>query len=276
MATDATNQAYVIDSLFAEGETTQGTGAEGTTTTTEPEYVKLTQAQVDEIIRDRQGKAAKEVRAENARLKAELDAFRATQTTTTSVEDHTDGNLNDEAKKTAEFKKISEQRARDAELAKQQAKEAEKKAEAAEKRAIETEKRYSLTNAASKQDFVDVSDVIDLTSKYVVWNADEAKFVVVNDDGSPRYNLAYQPMTPDEFYADYATKKPHLVKSGARGGAGSTTATRSSFANGSKYELDKLFGPKSDAGLVNRLSRENPAEYKRLRTQAVEAGLLRK
>jgi hypothetical protein len=257
MANEANNSA-----------TTTSTEGNVTATTTTEEFTPLTPAQqkhMDEVIRQRMGKAAADVRAENARLAAELADAKAKQVTPVT---ETGEN------KEAEYKRIADQRARDAEQARKEAVDARAEAEKAKSDAVELNKRFAITTAASKQDFVDLSDVIELTKNSIKF--EDGKFIVVNEAGEMRYNLNYQPMTVEEYYAEVASKKPHLVKSATRTGTGSSQSSQSNFAKSGKYELDKIFGPKSDAGLANRLAKENPAEYKRLRTEAVATGLLRK
>lgn len=273
MGTEPTKQAeFVVPFIYAEEAATTAT----TTETEEDGPVTFDERQqpvVNQLIKDAQGRAAKELRAENARLKAEL----AKITPQTDPNAQTDpATQTDPNKQDSEFKRIAEARGREVEAAKREAEAARKDADKARKSALDVEKRFLLTSAASKQDFVDVQDVIALTAGQVVWSEDDNKFVVVNDAGEPRLNSAFAPMSVDEFYADYASKKAHLVKSGARGGAGSTTSNRSALATGKGVPLEKVFGSNSDAGLANRIAKENPAEYKRLRIQAVEAGILRR
>lgn len=270
--TEPTNQALYLATLFAEDAVIDPP----TTDNTDPEVVTFDtkqQEKVNQLIKDAQGRAAKDIRAKLTAAEAEVTRLKGSSAT-----QHTDPDTGKEpdANKDNEFRRIAEQRARELDAAKKEVEQARREADKARKAAINTEKRFVLTSAASKQDFVDVSDVISLTSDAVVWDEDQSKFIVVNENGEPRLNSAFAPMSVDEYYADYASKKAHLVKSGARGGAGSSTSNRSSTANGKRYELDKLFGKDSDAGVVNRLWKENPAEYKRLRAQAVEAGLVRK
>jgi hypothetical protein len=247
----------------------------GTPTNNQEEFTPLTTAQqkhMDEVIRQRMGKAAADVRKENDTLKQRVIELERSATPIIDPADTDPANKN--KTKEEEYRRIADQRARDAEQARKEAELARKDAEEARQSAVNVEKRFAVTNAASKQDFIDVTDVVSLTSQFI--KHEDGKFIVVNEAGEQRYNLAYQPMSIDEFFADYASKKPHLVRSSARPGMGSTPSQKSGLANGQKYELDKLFGPKSDAGLANRLAKQNPAEYRRLRQSAVEQGLLKR
>lgn len=272
MGTEPTNQALYLAQIFAE----DATATADTTDPAEAEVITFEpkqQEKVNQLIKDAQGRAAKELRQKLAAMEAEVTRLKGSTADPNANPDKGDP---DPGKQDSEFKRIAEQRARELDAAKKEVESARKDAEKARKAAINTEKRFVLTSAAAKQDFVDVNDAIALTDGAVVWDEDSSKFIVVNENGEPRLNAAFAPMSVDEFYADYATKKPHLVKSGARGGAGSTTSNRSALATGKGVPLEKVFGRDSDAGLANRIAKENPAEYKRLRTQAVEAGLLRK
>lgn len=251
---------------------TENTSQAKETVTETPEQKTVTftpeqQAKIDEIIRDRQGKAASEVRAENDRLKKELADAKKTKST--------EGNTTDTDPDAKELKRIADQRKLEADNARREADVAREEAKVAKAETRTVQKRIELATAAGKQDFVDVNDVLQLTERFVKFDETAGKFVVVNEDGEPRYNLAYQPMSLEELFADVATKKPHLVRSNVKPGVGSSQ-NQSSTTKNSKFELTDIFGPKSDAGKANKLAKDNPVEYKRLRLQAVETGLLRR
>jgi hypothetical protein len=99
---------------------------------------------------------------------------------------------------------------------------AERERDEARNEAASIRKQVAIQNAASKQQFFDLSDVMSLTANKVVYNDDYKQFVVLGEDGKPRENAKLEPMSLDEFYADFAAKRPYLVKTDAVSGAGSS------------------------------------------------------
>lgn len=129
----------------------------------------------------------------------------------------------------------------------------------------------AIMSAAGKVGFVDVGDVVQLTRGSVKWDEGRQTFVVVNDQGVERLNSSYNPMTLEEFYMEYANKKPHLVRSDIKGGAGSAE----SLPTGARgTDIKRIFGKESSAKEALELKRKDPAEYKRLKQDAVKMGLI--
>ena len=146
--------------------------------------------------------------------------------------------------------------------------------EASDARAeIDNIKREAAVQAAAgKHGFYDADDIARLTSDAIKYDAALGRYVVIGEGDQPKLNAEMEPMTLDEFYADYAAKHKFYVKSDFRGGTGSTVGGGTGFVK--KYTPADVFGSKAIPGLYAKLSKENPAEYKRVRAEAVLDGTL--
>jgi len=239
------------------------------------------QKRVDELIREAQGRSARDVRQELETTKAtltslqqELEAAKAlSKSGTASERKEAKDDASalqaqiDEIKRAGESTKAELERARQAMIAK------DKELNSVRESELNTRKRVAIQGSASKLGFVDLDDVMALTERNIQWDSDKGKWIVMGDGGVPRVNSAYEPMGLDEYYADVASKKPWLVRSDTKGGTGSTEASRSSLNNG-RYAVEQIFGQKSDPSLANKLAKDNPAEYRRLKQVAREAKLI--
>jgi hypothetical protein len=78
----------------------------------------------------------------------------------------------------------------------------------------------------------------------------------------------------EEFYTDYAAKKPYLVRGDARSGTGSSETKTSQLSNNGKYEVSQIFGKTSIPALANKLAKENITEYRRMKEIAKSNGLI--
>lgn len=101
----------------------------------------------------------------------------------------------------------------------------ETKAKAAEARELNLRKETAMSRAMQKAaKFVDTSDVMDLTSKNIVWNDELERFVVLGPDKKIKQNSTLDPMTLEEYFTDFAQKRPYLVNGDIVAGAGSHEA----------------------------------------------------
>jgi hypothetical protein len=100
----------------------------------------------------------------------------------------------------------------------------------------------------------------------------DGKPVVIDATGAPRLNSEFNPMTPAEAARELAESKKFLVRSDFKPGVGSVMSTN---PPSNSVKLEDLFGSTSNGALANRMAMSNPAEYRRKRAQAVQAGLLR-
>jgi hypothetical protein len=137
---------------------------------------------------------------------------------------------------------------------------------AAQKQARDT----FITGQAVKQQFIDPSIVVRLTADNI--RTDGTNYTVVDDSGNPRTAADGTPLTPDAFYAEYATARPYLVKGQVKSGGGGTSSSGTPAPT--TLPLGYYFGPGSNSAAVNALSIRDPQSYKRLRAEAQKAGLV--
>lgn len=145
----------------------------------------------------------------------------------------------------------------------------------ARQEAVNIRKQVAIQGAASKVNFVDLGVVQKLTQDNVVFDETRSRFVVTNDEGTARMNASFEPMSLEEYYTEYASKNPYLVRGSVLGGASSAESQRAGVSLSGKYAVEMIFGPKSNAALANKLAMENITEYRELRKQAVASGLLK-
>lgn len=274
MVTEAKNQAVV----FKTGAIYRAVPRDGEEV--KVEFDAAQQEKVNQLIREAQGRAAKEVRTELETAKAQVTTL---QTELTEAKTRAASGTPAERKEGAqdvialqaqidEMRTAAATSTRELERLKEVSRNKDNDINNAKGETREVRKQVAMQEAASKIGFVDAMDAIALSRDVVKWSDDRGRFVVIGEGGAERMNGALDPMTLDEFFSEMATKKPHLVRSDMRGGTGSTESKGSpSFG---KIPLEKLFGAKSDARLANNLAMSNPAEYKKQRVAAKEAGLI--
>jgi len=241
------------------------------------------QARVDQIVKEAMGRAASDLRtdltkvnSEKTQLEADLAAAKAAAKAATTTTEKKAAN-EDVAALQAQINemKTANGKTQD-ELERMRKITADKDTEIAKAKneSLDVRKQVAISNAAGKLGFVDVSQVADLTSKSVKFDEQRGRFVVYSSDGTERLNSSYEPMSLEEYYKEFADKNPHFVRGEAKGGTGSTQSTRSNSSASAKYEVGQIFGPKSNSQLANKLAQENLPEYRRLKAQAREAGLV--
>ena len=201
------------------------------------------QARVDEIVRESMGRAAKDLRAENFKLRTELDAAKVTATP------QNDGT----AHLATELATIKAER------------------DSLRERQTEGSIREQLRKAADAEGFVDVDLAISILRTQV--QLTDGKLLPVAADGTPRLGATLDPMSLQELSRELANSKPFLVRSNVKPGIGSAESSTSLLA-GSGIELERIFGANSNAGEANRLAMIDPKKYSRLRALAREKGLL--
>jgi hypothetical protein len=239
------------------------------------------QAKVTELIIAGKSEAAKELRAEHAALKAETDALKTELAAAKAAAAKAPVGAKKDAA-TADVEALQAQIAEMKAVSESFKTEKEQLVAAANRKAQETtEARAEITrikrdaeikSAAGQHGFYNPDDVAALTSGSIRYDESRGKYIVVGDGDQPRLNAQMEPMSLDEYYADYASKHKYMVRSDFKGGVGSVTGTGSSKAG--MTPLEDLFGPKSNGALAQKLGREDPAEYRRRRAHAVEAGLI--
>jgi hypothetical protein len=119
-----------------------------------------------------------------------------------------------------------------------------------EQSAKRTARENAIRNAAIAERFVDPDVAL--------------RVVDVADDATPE-QIA-------EAVRQVAATKDYLIKGSTKSGSGSTPSNGSPVAP--VYQVEQVFGPKSDARLANKLSLTNPSAYKALRAVAKQRGLV--
>lgn len=215
------------------------------------------QVKIDEIIKSAMGRAAAEVRREKSVLEKQLAHLNEQLETAKSSA----GSQSDLQNQFTEMQRKLQEKENAISVVKE---ENEKLAKA------------QLVAQHCADVFVDLGAVSAMTDRNIRRNPDTGRFEVLNVDGSLKLSpTTFQPMSVQEFYQSFAEEKPYLVKSTAKGGNGSTASSQSSLSSGrGQYEPEQIFGKKSNARLANELAKQNPAEYKRLRTLAIKKKLL--
>jgi hypothetical protein len=232
-----------IQNNQAQEMTTDATNQAATQTGTRPDKVTFTpeqQAKVDEIVKSSMGRAARETRERVAQLEQEVQSLRAKPV------------LGDDAQQQA-------------------LEDAHHEAKQLRTVIADMQRDQAIQKAAEGSGFVDHRIVQQLTSKNVRYDDSRGQFIVVDDKGVQRLNSSHEPMTLNEFYAEYADKNPFLVRSEFKGGSGSTPTSQ---LGSSSIPLAKLFGRGSDAALANKVAKRDPLRYRALRDQARRDGLI--
>lgn len=139
----------------------------------------------------------------------------------------------------------------------------------AERREIASRRAALITQQCADLDLVDAETVISLTESNLPWNPTTESFDVVDNAGKPT------DMTPAAFFADFATKKPHLVRSSVRLGSGARESSRTSLPIGGNHpKVEQIFGKGSSPRLANELAQRDPQTYRRLKVEAKRKGLI--
>lgn len=201
------------------------------------------QRRVDELIREAQGRAARELREANARLQAEVDAYRQRHP-------------NLEPGELTLANEVAQLRAEKDALARER-----------EQGQIEAQLRQ-----AAGDTFIDADAIVKLYRGDI--RLMDGRPVVVDESGNPRLNETLDPMSPADLLREVANTHKWLVRSTVRGGTGSTEASRSTLSDINDRDLARLFGPQSDSRAANQLALRDPAKYKHLRVKARERGLV--
>jgi hypothetical protein len=260
MATEAKTQAEVVEE-------------------TKVVFDERQQARVDELIREAQGRAAKELRQQNEQLKRDMETRLAEMQAKLESKprsQHTKSDTDDvEALRAQmeEMKTVSTNAREELERHRKLLADKDNEVKKVLDEALNVRKNSAIQNAAQKVNFLDLDDVIRLTADFVRFDESRGRFVVVNDQGVERMNASYEPMTLEEFYTEYSKKKPHLVKGDFKGGAGSKP-NESAAVPGTAYRLEDLFGSKSDPAKANELAMRDINEYRRLRVLAQKQRLI--
>ena len=227
-----------VTELVGEARVEQSTPA------TPPPPVKFDRAQkdrVDEIVREAMGRAGREAREKAARLELEVATLKATQVTP-------EPGLQEIAAQLAEMK-------------------TEKAALLAERQERAIVDR--LRKVAGDR-FVDSALALRLLREEVQL-ASDGSLRVVDEVGVDRRNETLDPMSIEDLIADFADRKPFLVRGSVMGGTGSTESQGQRPVD--REMLSRYFGPKANGKLANHLAQTDYKKYKQLQKIAKEQGL---
>ena len=133
----------------------------------------------------------------------------------------------------------------------------------------EKEKLSDALRTAAGNAFVDTNLAVQIMRSQV--RLIDGKVVVLDQDGNPRMNAHFEPMTPQELAVDLANTKPFLARGEVRGGTGSFE--RNSAPTTSQTELERFYGAKPDVAGLNRLAIRDPRRFRELKRLATEKGM---
>lgn len=246
-------------------------------------FSEAQQVKINSLIQDAQGRAAKEVREkatqleqETATLKQQLAEANAKVAAASSSGERKDAK--DDAvrlrQEIEEIKRAGQTTADELRQAREQAKAHENEAKTAREEAVTVRKTVAIQSAAAKANFVNTDVVNKLTADNIKWDTQKGKFVVYGDNGQPRLNSSFEEMSLDEFYTEFASKNPYLVRGDVKLGIGSTGNQRTDVSNNGKFELKNVFGKDSSGKAAMELMKSSPAEYARLKQLAISSGLI--
>lgn len=246
------------------------------------EFSAEQQAKVNDLLKDAMGRAGKEARDKAVTLEADVTSAKAqlAQAQADLAAARTAGDKKEAKGEVAQLQAAIDEmkRAQQGHLDEKntltkrlQDKDAE--VTQARQEALNVRKTVAISKAASQINFVNNEVVAKLTESNIQWDADKNRFVVLADNGTQRVNSSYEPMTLEEYYTEFASQNPYLVRGDVKGGTGSSGSRNDVTRNG-KYEVTQIFGSKSNSKLATQLMKENPNEYHRLKAIAIENDVL--
>ena len=215
----------------------------------EPKPEKVTfderqQERVNELIKRAQGRAAKELRAENEALKQRLSALERAQPQM------------DDATRTLATRLATVEAERDALT-----------------RAQKDAQLDTMIRQAAGDAWVNSDLAIRIMRDHVRLGED-GKPVVVDDSGAEWLNEEFSPMSLSDLSRTIGEKHPYLLRSQVKGGIGSAESARSTLTDVPREKLAQLFGRNSDSRLANELARKDYRTYSRLKEAARKEGLI--
>src|SRR6185437_513495 len=245
------------------------------------EFSEAQQAKVNELIQEAMGRAGRShqekataLEANVTTLKSELDQAKAALAAATTTKEKNDakGDVTALQAQIDEMRRAQQSNADEVKKFQGIAQQKDAEATEARKEALEVRKQVAITQAASKINFVDSAVVTKLTHDSVKWDTDKNRFIVIGPTGQTRLNASFDPMTLEEFYNEFATQNPYLVRGDFKGGAGSSS--RNDLSSNGKLELKQVFGKGSNSKVASQLMKDNPNEYRRMKKEAQAAGLI--
>lgn len=213
-------------------------------------FTEAEQNKIDELIKHAMGRAGGEARQRAAFLEEQLEALRLEN-------QQLRGNPAD---REALKKEVEEKQAELAQVKTEMS---------------QAKKQTFLTVEAAKHGFIDADQVLQLTKDKVSWDDGFNAYVVSDGETGVVFGVDDQPMKVGDYFAAFAEKNPHLVRSQLKSGTGAGPSRQfNANPQADIARLKRLFGRGSDAAFANRYAISNPAEYKALREEARRAKLI--
>jgi hypothetical protein len=233
------------------------------------------QSKIEDLIKDAMGRAGKQHQATAEKTKTELDASRTELAAAKAELDQLKGSGQSAAAITGQKEEHDRLKAEyDRQLAELKSTAESRKAEAdRNKQEFEALRRtQAIQEATGEIGFYKPSYVSALTEDKIKWDGTRNRFVVLNEHGTERMNSAYEPMSLKEFYQEYASENPFMVKGSTASGSGSTQSA--GLSSNGQFKVEDIFGAKSNTKAANDLARTNINEYHRLKAIAKSGGLI--
>lgn len=205
------------------------------------------QRKLDEIIRERQGAAAREVRARASNLETENETLKAQLAELTEKLNSTPNLEQDLAEARENSKTLREQFHR-------------------------YKKDTAIAALANSIKPMDAAIVGELMSKNLKID-DGGNLVAVTPEGHPMLDPdTMEPVTAEQFASTWAKAHPYLIQGPVKSGTGTAETQKLSFTP--KYDLRQLFGRGSDGVMANQLAKRDKQLYQELKRKAQESGLI--
>jgi hypothetical protein len=239
------------------------------------------QAKVNEIVQQRLAQERKQLMDKYDKLKTDFDSVkseldeaktRSAKAKTSKEKEGADDDVEALKSQLDELKGLVTSAKSEAEQARKEAKARERELESARNTEKQYRKEVAISKAAGKIAFFDINAVRKLTEDNIEWSDEHGKFIVLREDKQPRLNSSLELMSLEEYFTEWSVKNPWAVRSDVKPGAGSTQQQQRSGV--ARYELTEIFGPKSDARKAMELKKSAPDAYKRMKSDAIEAGLI--
>lgn len=188
------------------------------------EFSKEQQDLINSLFDTRFGKITSKHNDEKKALQDKIDELtKLLDAKGTDDKDNKDGKGKDKENLEKQFKALLDAEKQNSQRALDIARQKEEEVKATNAKLKDFEKSQAMREAAGSLEtveFVDWKLVKKYTEENIVWD-DDANTWVVKENGQIRQNNSLQPMTLAEFYKEFASQHPYLVKGVTKGGAGS-------------------------------------------------------
>lgn len=230
-----------------------------------PKFDEAQQAFIQELIDKRFGKVSSKHEQEIATLKSQFEQEKQTLLDELNKlkegkgnEGKGKGGSNNDADK-EQYTKLLDAEKQNTAQALQMKKDLEERLKQAEERNRGILKDQAIRDAATSNqnyEFVDLKAVRKLTEDSIFWDEDSESWVI-KENGVIKKNSSLLPMTLAEFYAEFASQHPYLVKGTTKAGAGSGEGGRSNNSGMGKVTAKAdLKTVKDKVDFINKFGQE--------------------